>query len=235
MKEEPIGEIASRYFTLFEAWKEKDYQSFIQDVAQFYFQLIELKDSIERIQDESSLAIWRPLYVVLMTKVRNAAKKLGFEEMLDSRVAELKRQKEHLVYSILHQAYWDMFEQELKKDYSILLCSCNELRQILEEIAPSSETYKVDQMNLEFITHQIQQDEFGKKEAWELWSWCMHLLKQWDSLENEIIYEREWEKMLSSDLELSKLLRSMIEITFVLAIQLKTKKGLWLSLFRQLE
>jgi hypothetical protein len=235
MKEEPLHEIASRYFLLFETWKEKDYQSFIQEVAQFYFQLIELKDSIERIQDEDSLAIWRPLYVGLITRVRDAAKKLGFLEALEHRISEYKQQKEHLVYSILHKAYWDMFEEELKRDYFILLCTLNELRQIMEDIAPSSMKHLVDDMNLEYITHQIRNDEFGKKEAWELWSWCMNVLKQWDTVENEIIYEREWEKMLASELEWPTLLRNMIEITFVLAVQLKTRKGLWLSLFRQLE
>jgi len=231
LREEDTKDMSELYFEQFEEWKEKDYQSFILEVTHFYFQLIEIKDAIEQTKNEETLVIWRPLYG-LITKVRNAAKKLNFLNVLDNHVAELILQRERIVYSILQKAYWDIFEEELKKDTVMLISTLHELNQLLKEVHHSitiHEFYPIEKVVL--LTKE--QDPF--QHFLPLGIYLLDVLKAWDSSEQEMFYENAKNEMERLKGEWTHTLRCIMETIFILGTQLKTKKGLWLTLFRQMQ
>ena len=235
LREEDTSEISNRYFILFDEWKEKDYHSFIQEITGFYFQLLEIKDSIETIKDEDTLAIWRPLYSSLINKVRQSAQKMGFLQSLDDNIVELKKIKERIVYGVMHKAYWDMFEEDIQKDYTLLLCNLHELKQLLLDIVPVSEQDHVHQiMNMEKIT-SIVQSSFNIEESWDMCSIIIDFLQKNDSVSNETSYDHAIQELKSIQDNFPHFLRRMMEMNMVLATQLKTKKGLWMSLFRHMQ
>ena len=233
-------EVASRYMQQFTEWKEQDYKSFVHEVSGFYYQLIELHEAITRVQDPETIAVWRPSYTALIQKVHDAARTLGFSQQMEERVAELRKEKEVIVYDTMHKAYWDMFEEEIsKKMYSIFICQLSECRQTLLDILPSSAYHPVveEVFNMEEMTPRITQDEFGKEEVYKIGQWCLSFLQHWDSQSTSELYEKAMSTIFDAQEETSfpEFVRLVMELVMVFAVELKIRKGLWTTLFRQLE
>jgi hypothetical protein len=225
LRKEDNQRIGATYLHLFSQWKEKDLQSFIVEMATFYAQLIDIKDAIERTHDPTTIYEWQESYMSLITKVRNAAKRLNFLEKMEQMVIEIQRARQQYVYDMMRRAYWDMMEEELaEQKTTILICHMNELAELLMAIAPSS----TEPITMESTITQIETNTFGKDEAWELFQWCMGMVKEWDSLEKERVYD---EAVLSMDNHRedswAKWVRVLMEKSTVLIMDLRTRKELW--------
>jgi hypothetical protein len=226
-------EVATRYILQFNEWKEQDYQSFINDVASLYFQLLELYDSMSRVQDEQAISVWRPMYTALLQKVHDAAKKIGFLSQMEEKVQELKKEKSVLVFHVMHEAFWDMIEQEIEnKAYHMVLCQFEECKRILVDIADSPRLAHL--FDHDTIVSKLEREE----KDMDFVEQCISFLRLWDSESSNELYIRAQETLTmvhEREPSYSKWLRIMLETITVLAIELQTRKHLWTTLFRQLQ
>lgn len=225
LRGQDVRPIATAYLDLFDTWKENDLNSLVHEMASCYFTLIEIKDAIERLPPQT-ISAWRDSYVGLMTKIRHAAKKIQCEEKMDQVVADMKRTKAQYMYDMMHRAYWDMLEEELKDDKTaILLCQMNEMRTLFHAIHPQDELQPV----FDTAYRAIEDGSFTTDDAWNLFVWCMQWLRQWDSAE----FERTYDDTLASlqpmvDQESrARTIRTLMEKSTVLALDLKLRKDIW--------
>jgi hypothetical protein len=225
LRKEDNQAIGMTYLKLFSQWKEKDLHSFIVEMATFYAQLIDIKDAIERTHDPTTIYEWRESYMSLIAKVRNSAKRLHFLEKMEQMVVDIQRARQQYVYDMMRRAYWDMMEEELaEQNTTILICHMNELAELLMAIAPNG----TEPITMESTINQIETHTFGKDEAWELFQWCMGLVKEWDSVEKECVYEEAVSSMESQrDESWAKWVRVLMEKSTVLIMDLRTRKELW--------
>ena len=87
---------------------------------------------------------------------------------------------------------------------------------------------------MEKIT-SIVQSSFNIEESWDLCSIIIDFLQKNDSESNETVYHHAVQELHSIQDNFPHFLRRMMEMNMVLATQLKTKKGLWMSLFRHMQ
>lgn len=228
LREQDIRPIANAYLDLFEKWKEEDLKSLVHELASSYFNLIELKDAIERLPPQT-IAEWRDSYVGLLNKIRNAAIKLNCLDKMEVVVHDMKRMKSQYVYDIMHKAYWDMLEEELiQNKNAILLCQLNELRSILSDISRRDEPDIERVIDTALCT--VQERVFTKEDAWQLFLWCINSLRAWDSYEFTRLYDETLElleTMIQTEESCSRVVRILMEKSTVLALDLKTRKDIW--------
>ena len=225
LREDDTTAIAKVYLDLFSQWKEKDFQSFIVELATFYVQLLDIKDAIERTHDPTTISEWQESYQLLMKKVRQAAIRLNCLDQMETVVREIQRAKQQYVYDMMHRAYWDMMEEELQEGKTtILLCHVHEVTELLMAIAPRD----TEPISMDATIKQVEENQFGTEEAWTLFQWCLGLTKEWDSQHHERVYEEALSSMAEQrDTTWAHWVRLLMEKSTVLLMDLRTRKELW--------
>ena len=220
LRNQDISAIAELYLTQFSEWKERDFQSLLNDMAAFYSQVLDIKEAIERTGEPETIQQWQESYHGLITKVRESAKKINGLEQLDALVIEIQLVKKKYVLDIMRQAYWDMLEEELEKGNTIvLICQLQELQDALVSIHDISITDSIQQINDNKWTHD---------QAWELYTACISFLCHWDSESHKKIYKESIETMNEKrNVSLSKWTRMLMEKSTVLTMDLSIRKALW--------
>jgi hypothetical protein len=215
---------AQLYLTKFEAWKERDFQSLINEMAAFYSQLLDIKDAIERTGERETIIEWHESYQGLIQKVRTAATRLNCLDRLDALVVEIQRAKKQYVFDMMHRAYWDMLEEELEKgNYTVLICQLNEFRDMLLAIRNDCPFDVTEPIRI------ITEGKWDHDTAWELYAMCMTFLCLWDSESHKKVYD---ESILVMDAKreetpLPQWTRMLMEKSTVLTMDLSTRKALW--------
>jgi len=227
LRNQDTSAISDTYLRLFAEWKEQDLQSFVVEMAMFYVQLLDIKNAIERTSNETTISEWKESYQSLLQKVRTAAVKIKCVDQLDTAIVEIQRAKTQYVYDMLHRVYWDTMEEELERgETTILLCQITELRDLCTAIFPSD--YPV--LDIKDTVLHIKQETFTEDEAWRLFCTCITLLKTWDSVSNEHLYDEilvTFSQQKEESISWSTWVRLLMEKSTILAMDLKTRKALW--------
>lgn len=218
---------AQNYLQLFNEWKTKDYNKFVDEVSHYYIHVLHLKETIEETKSEHTLNEWSKSYQDLLIKIREKADQMGFLKKLDEKVNRLVQTRNSIVLDTLRKAYWDIIEDDIRhENYTSLLCQLNELKDLLKYIIPKQyQSYLDDQFDIHYIMQRIETKTLDKDYLIQLCEWIIQCIKEWDSEILESVYDREMMifKEQIETLEWVSLIRYSIELCTILAFDTKTR------------
>lgn len=231
-------EKARDYLNIFDKWKVDDFLNFVSDIASFYYNLTQIKKSIESHPDKNAMGDWEPHYNALITKVRNASKKMGFLEQLDQIVITMEDNKYKVVEEMMAKVYWDMIEKEIEeKNYDTFFRNLEEIKQNLIDIAPTGYDTKLihEYIDLDFLKHLFKYEVFDKNNILASTRHILNYLKEWDALHFRQIYDKELHELTIyiEENTFSKGLRLFLEKATILTLNLVTRKNLWKKLLSE--
>lgn len=226
LREENILDTINEYMVDFNLWKQNDYNEFILEVASIYYNLLQIKDSIEETKNNSTISEWKDNYNSLISKVRESAQKMGFLDKIEEIANNINNKKKSIVEDIMKKAFWDLVEKDITENkYDIIYTILVEIKQNLLDILPNNNN--LDILDISYIRQRIESNTFDKEYLLELFSSIIEFLKYWDSEEYKNLYIKEYEEVMNN-----------INITIVikkcmlLTTDLKTRKQLWLKLLQ---
>jgi hypothetical protein len=218
---------AQNYLQLFNEWKIKDYNKFVDEVTHYYIHVLHLKETIEETKSEHTVSEWSKSYQDLLIKIRQKADQMGFLQKLDEKVNQLVQTRNSIVLDTLRKAYWDIIEDDIRhENYTSLLCQLNELKDLMKYIIPKQyQSYLDDQFDIHYIIQRIETKTLDKDYLIQLCEWIIHCIKEWDSEILETVYDREiliFKEQIET-LEWVSLIRYSIELCTILAFDTKTR------------
>jgi hypothetical protein len=230
------GTAARRYLEVFHSWKKEDHRSFVNEVIGYYLEVLHLKQTIEETKEEATIAEWQGSYHKLIQTIRDAADRMGFLAALDERVAEVHHMRHSLVEETMKRAYWDMMEEDIRnKNHSTVLAQLVELKGMIREIIPSAFHADLhEKFDMEYIQNHLQKETLDPDYLVQLCRWVIESMKEWDAASAAPLYVREiqtWEQAIGT-LEWPQFLRFSLELCTLLALDAKTRIGIWRSLLR---
>ena len=223
-----IEQTMNEYIDLFSAWKKDDYIQFVGDIASFYYNLIEIKKSIELSDNEQTRSEWYPHYENLIQKVRNSCEKIGCLKDLDEIILTMETKKYDLVKEIMDKAYIDKLESDLDNgNMNIILQNLEELRTFLYEIKPRRlSPIELDEyFDINYIKMRIDSETFDEKYVAGLTGYIIEYLQSLDAIHFRKRYTETLMELrsLHGNRKIAVSLYKMLS----LALDLKTRKGLW--------
>jgi len=237
-RDNPINNIIDDYLTNFNQWKANDYEQFVTDIACFYYNILQIKKSIElqtqntnNIIEQTTRNEWEPHYEQLIEKIRISCSKIGCLSMLDTILIQMEEHKFNAVAEIMSRAYWDKIENDIAAgDYEVIYSNLFELKTFLNEILPeNSPKNKIDEfLDISYIKQRVKHNIFDRDYLLSLMTFIMDLLYEWDALHFRERYTNE-KKYFNElcDVSLSKLIRLVLEKSFLYTTDLKNRKGIW--------
>lgn len=225
---------ARQFLNVFNEWKKNDFTSFVNEVIGYYLSVIHLKETIEETKEDSTINEWKDSYQRLIIKIRGVAERMGFLHILDEKVKEVERARRSLVHDMMHRAYWDILEDDVRHQrYTTVICQLTELKDLIKEIIPTRyHTDLNDKFDVEHIRQRIESQTLDQEYLVSLCRWVMDSMKEWDSETMRPLYDRElstWETAIGT-LEWSTFIRFSLELCTVLALDAKTRISIWRAL-----
>ena len=225
--------IIDDYLNYFNEWKTNDYQKFVVDIASCYYNILQIKKSIENSGTESNKTLWEPYYTELIEKIRKSCSQIGCLHALDQIVASMDEHTYNAIAQIMNRAYWDKIEEDIANDnLDIVFLNMAELKLFLDEILPASvERTQLDEyIDIEFMKSRVKNGVFDRDYLMNLFTFVMNILAEWDALHFRERYEMEKTVILhkaNTDVSFSKLIRLVLEKSFYYTIDLKNRKEIW--------
>lgn len=226
--------IIADYLRYFNEWKKNDYQKFVVDIASSYYNILQIKKSIEHSGTELDKTMCEPYYTELIDKIRKSCSQIGCLHALDQIVATMDEHTYNAIAQIMNRAYWDKIEEDIVNDnLDVVFLNMAELKLFLDEILPASvERAKLnDVIDIDFMKSRVTNDVFDCEYLISLFIFVMNLLAEWDALHFRERYEMEKTVILhmieSTDVSFSKLIRLVLEKSFYYTIDLKNRKEIW--------
>jgi hypothetical protein len=226
------------FLTYFNDWKANDYQQFVTDIACFYYNILQIKKSIElhtqntdSIIEETTRNEWQPHYDELIQTIRTSCSKIGCLTMLDNIIIQMEEQKYNTVAEIMQRAYWDKIEKDIEGgNYDIIYSNLSELKTFLYEILPKNTTQNtIDKfIDIDFIKQRVKHDVFDHEYLLSLMTYILDFLCEWDAQHFRERYIKE-KKYISelTNVSFPKLIRTILEKSFLYTMDLKNRKGIW--------
>jgi len=224
-----LPEIIQDYLLFFNEWKANDFQQFVLDIASFYYNILQIKQSIEK-NPSDTVREWAPHYSALLEKVRTSCLKLGCIELLDAVVEQMNQQKTDIVSEVLNRAYWDKIEEDIAaNNCEIIFLNMLELKTFLNEILPEKISRKeLDSfIDIDFLKQRVHHNTFDRDYLMNMFNFVMNLLSEWDALHYRQRYIQEKIKMQEMDVPMPKLIRLVLEKCIFYTMDLKNRKGIW--------
>lgn len=226
LREENILDTINEYMVDFNLWKQNDYNEFILEVASIYYNLLQIKDSIEETKNNSTISEWKDNYNSLISKVRESAQKMGFLDKIEEIANNINNKKKSIVEDIMKKAFWDLVEKDITENkYDIIYTILVEIKQNLLDILPNNNN--LDILDISYIRQRIESNTFDKEYLLELFSSIIEFLKYWDSEEYKNLYIKEYEEVMNNTN-----ITIVIKKCMLLTTDLKTRKQLWLKLLQ---
>ena len=233
-----LSTIIEDYLQYFNEWKTDDYRQFVGDIASFYYNIIQIKRSIELQTSNKDNKIeqttrneWEPHYESLLQKVRENCAKIGCLNALDQILITMEEHKYNAVAEIMSLAYWDKIEADIAKgNLDVIFSNLQELKTFLDEILPSSvkRDNLNDVMDIDYIKMRVKKEVFDREYLLSLFSFIMNLLYEWDALHFRERYTKEKNELSNmEDVSFPKLIRLVLERSFFYTMDLKNRKGIW--------
>ncbi len=225
-----LHETVQEYLLAFNEWKANDFQQFVLDIASFYYNILQIKQSIENHSVKETRDEWVPHYMGLLEKVRASCSKIGCLAMLDAVIDQMNTHKSNIVSEVLNRAYWDKMEEEIRaNNCELIFLNMNELKTFLYEILPKNASRKEidDFIDVDFLKQRVQKDVFDRTYLLNMFDFIMGFLTEWDALHYRDRYLQEKIKIHEMDVPMPTLIRIILEKCFFYITDLKNRKGIW--------
>jgi hypothetical protein len=230
--------IIADYLNYFNEWKTTDYQKFVVDIASCYYNILQIKKSLEN--SGTNKTMWEPYYNELIDKIRKSCSQIGCLHALDQIVTTMDEHTYNAITEIMNLAYWDKIEEDISiGNLDVVFLNMAELKIFLDEILPSSvERTRLNEfIDIDFMKSRVKNGVFDQDYLLNLFTFIMNLLAEWDALHFRERYEMEKTVILhmteSMDVSFSKLIRLVLEKSFYYTIDLKNRKEIWNKLLEQ--
>jgi len=226
-----LNEIIQDYLSAFNEWKANDFQQFVLDIASFYYNILQIKQSIENESCKETRDEWAPHYASLLEKVRTSCSKIGCLALLDAVIDQINAHKSSIVSEVLNRAYWDKMEEEIvAHNYDIIFMNLSELKTFLYEILPKNASrQEIDEfIDVDFLKRRVQKDAFDRDYLMNMFDFVMNFLTEWDALHYRNRYIQEKLKIHAmDDISMPALIRTILEKCLFYTMDLKNRKGIW--------
>lgn len=223
--------IIEDYLRYFNEWKTNDYQKFVVDIASSYYNIIQIKKSLEN--SGTDRTIWEPYYTELIDKIRKSCSQIGCLHALDQIVATMNEYTYNAIAEIMNLVYWDKIEEDITAgNLDVVFLNMAELKIFLDEILPASvERTRLNEfIDIDYMKLRVKNGVFDSDYLMNLFTFVMNLLAEWDALHFRERYEMEKTIILHkahTDVSFSKLIRLVLEKSFYYTIDLKNRKEIW--------
>jgi hypothetical protein len=225
-----VKDVMNDYLKAFEIWQKDDLIDLVTQIGGNYYNLLQIKNSIEKTENEETINHWLPHYQNLILKIRSYCKNIGILEKLDEFVYVFEQQKYDIVKEIMDRAYWDKVEEDIdNNNLDIVFSNLLELKTILLDIIPKSmnTNYINEYFDIEYIKHLVDKKIFDKDYLMRLFIFVIGILKEWDAESFKEKYDDEIRYIKTIDFPLNKMIRIILQKLMLLSIDLKNRKELW--------
>jgi hypothetical protein len=230
-RDEHIISIINDFLQYFNEWKANDYQQFVADIASCYYNILQIKKSIENTNNQDTQNEWEPHYNELIHKIRLYCSKIGCLNALDQFIITIEEHKYNAVAEILSLAYWDKIEEDIQAgNLDVVFLNMSELKTFLDEILPNSVNRQKlnDFVDIDYMKLRVKNGVFDRDFLINIFSFIMDLLTEWDALHYRERYIKEKTIIINmEDVSFSKLIRLVLEKSFYYTIDLKNRKAIW--------
>ena len=230
-RDEHVISIIGDFLQYFNEWKANDYQQFVADIASCYYNILQIKKSIEITNNQSTTDEWEPHYNELINKIRLSCAKIGCLNALDQIIITMEEHKYNAVAEILSLAYWDKIEEDIQAgNLDVVFLNMLELKTFLDEILPNSiDRQKLnDFIDIDYMKLRVKNGVFDRDFLINIFSFIMDLLTEWDAQHFRERYIKEKTIIINmEDVSFSKLIRLVLEKSFYYTINLKNRKAIW--------
>lgn len=226
--------IISDYLRVFELWQQDDLHDTFAQIAGNYYNLIQIKQSINLTENNASIEHWSPHYDSLIEKIRFYCKSMGLLERLDKFVQDFDDTKYQMIKEVMNNAYWDKVESDIEENkLDIIFNNLSELKTMLLDIIPKKtekkeHVYLNEYFDIEYIKHIVNNNCFDYEYLKKLFKFVISQLKEWDASAFTEKYDEEIKLVDNMEFEkISHMVRVMLEKMMVLAVDLKNRKDIW--------
>ena len=225
--------------------KKNDLNKLILDVSSIYYNLIEIKNSINtnitNLDSESNQNIiseWNPHLLATINHIETYCNKINILNDVKKNVDIFNESKAEIINIIMTKAYWDKIEDDIiNSNYEFVYNNLEELKLNLRSILPNSTKsissynhYLLDEcFDIQFYKQQIKHNVFTKDNVIKFLNIIILFLKEWDSAEAKSIYDTEYNNILIQiqNENYSKTFRIVLEHSTNLVNNLILRKKVW--------
>jgi hypothetical protein len=225
-----LNTVITDYLKEFMIWQNEDLSDLVMQIGGNYYNLIQIKNSIENTGNEETINHWMPHYQGLIQKIRAYCKSIGILDKIDDFVFTFDQQKYDIVKQIMDRAYWDKIEEDIENNNLVFIYSnLSELKTILLDIIPktTNTNFLNEYFDIDYIKHLVDNNIFNKEYLLKLFIFVIGILKEWDSDVFKTKYDDELKEIYTFDETLHKLIRHVLQKLMFLSIDLKNRKALW--------
>lgn len=234
LKNDPnIQSIINNYLGEFIKWQSEDLIDLTKQISCNYYNLLQIKNSIENTKNEETINSWLPHYEELILKIRSYCKNINILEQLDEYIYNIEREKFNIVKEIMNKAYWDKIEEDIEQNnLDLVYSNLSELKTIIFDIIPKkvNTQYINEKFDINYIKYLVNNKVIDDDYLLNLFNFIINILKEYDSKDNEKKYEKEIENIKNLVIlqnNQNKLIRYIIEKLMFLSFDLKNRKALW--------
>jgi hypothetical protein len=218
------------YLHIFDVWQKDDLIDLVTEIGANYYNLIQIKNSIENTKNTETINHWLPHYENLIKKIRSYCKSMGILEKIDEYVVTFEHQKYNIVKEIMEKAYWDKIEEDIGAgNLDIVYNNLSELKSLLLDIIPKSTNtaYLDEYLDIGYIKHIASNGVLDREYLINLFIFVIGILKQWDAEAFIEKYNNELKEINTLDTSLNNIIRCILQKLMILTFDLKNRKVLW--------
>jgi hypothetical protein len=225
-----LKSIITNYLNVFDIWQKDDLIDLVTEIGANYYNLIQIKNSIENTKNIETIEHWIPNYEKLINKIRSYSKSIGILEKIDEYVVTCEQQKYDIVKEIMDKAYWDKIEEDMDSDnLDIVYNNLSELKSLLLDIIPktTNNAYLDEYLDIEYIKHIVSNGGLDREYLINLFIFVIGILKKWDAEAFIEKYNNELKQINTLNGSLNHIIRCILQKLMILAFDLKNRKVLW--------
>jgi len=232
-RDDDLKQNIDTYLVEFKKFKESDYVGFVGEVASFYYNLLQIKASIEKTEHRVTMSEWAPHYDELINKIRTKCDKLGCLHALDEFVKTMELKKYDAVSSVMERVFWDRFREELDGgNNELLYANLEELRNYMTEISDTNELK--EELDLDYIRQRVKHDVADNQYWLELYRFILGFLESNDAPAfGERYAMAHLEKTDIAEKPRNELITHILEKAFFYTVDLKSRMGIWRNVLNQ--
>jgi hypothetical protein len=218
------------YLEEFIKWQNDDLNDLTKQISCNYYNLLQIKNSIENTKNIETINNWLPHYEELILKIRSYCKNINILEKLDDYIYNIEQEKFNIVKEIMNNAYWDKIQNDIEENnLDLVYSNLTELKTIIFDIIPKKiNTQYIDEhFDIDYIKYLVNNKVIDNEYLLNLFNFIINILKEYDSKDNEKIYENEKENIKKLVISQNHLIRYIMEKLMFLSFDLKNRKALW--------
>ena len=232
LKDDNLDTIIDNYIKTFNEWKMDDIVDIVYNVSNTYYELLNIKKSIEESNDINTINTWSPHYEKLIKKIHEHCTKINILDKVEETLKIFEQKKHNIMKDIFERAYWDKIKEDVQnKKYDSVLAIICEIKIYMEDIIPkqfNKTLYEV--LDIEFISTQINNNVFDMQCLKNIYLWILQTLQKWDCAKYVQYYDDEITNIQSfDDIEFHDVLINVLKKSIVKTIDLKTRKNIFMS------